>query len=62
MLWRRFGDGEPLGPRRFDDACRALGDAMAAREFEVDMSAEARTKSVIQIAEAQRKAGGRRGR
>ena len=61
VLWLRFGDGAPLGPRRFADAAQALGDAMAARQFEVDMMAESHLKSAAEIAQAQRKAG-RRGR
>ena len=63
MLWQRFGDGVSLGPRHFDDAARALGDAMAARQFEIDMMAEAQLKSAAEIAHAQRRARprGRRG-
>ena len=62
MLWLRFGDGSPLGPRPFDAAARALGDAMSARDFEIDMMSEAHLRSAAEIAKAQSRARPRRPR
>ena len=56
MLWLRFGDGAPIGPRLFDAAAIALGDAMAARDFEIDMMATAHVRSAGEIAKAQSRA------
>ena len=57
----RFGDGAPLGPRHFTAAARALGDAMEARQFEIDMRVEAHLTAEVETAKARSKATRRRG-